>query len=298
PHRLDGALVPPVEVRVRAEGAPDHVKEWWRRQLGQPVERRVRLHLRGGRDPQVGLDQLPCRPLVRVHRGGRGRRPLRARRRGQPASRIVPPRGGRHAGRDGHRGHDSRPRCPPGGHEAAPPRQSRPGPCRTNGHRWHGSLDWPPPAAQPTTGIHRTAHATLRHLPTPLSAPLPAGGSAAARWRSAGRATVMGVSGGEERDGVPLTNLDQPLFDGARATKRDLVDYLDAVSGHLLPELSGRPLTVVRVLRGQSPFMQKNLPRYAPDWVRRVRVWAESSQREVTYPVCDDRRTLLWFANQ
>ena len=33
---------------------------------------------------------------------------------------------------------------------------------------------------------------------------------------------------GEERDGVPLTNLDQPLFDGADATKRDLVDYLDA----------------------------------------------------------------------
>ena len=28
----------------------------------------------------------------------------------------------------------------------------------------------------------------------------------------------------ETRDGVPLTNLDQPLFDGADATKRDLVD--------------------------------------------------------------------------
>src|SRR5690606_39762642 len=53
-----------------------------------------------------------------------------------------------------------------------------------------------------------------------------------------------------------LPIFDQPLFDGARATKRDLVDYLDAVSGHLLPELSGRPLTVVRVLRGQSPFMR------------------------------------------
>ena len=35
-------------------------------------------------------------------------------------------------------------------------------------------------------------------------------------------------SDGESRDGVPLTNLDQPLFDGAGATKRDLVDYLDA----------------------------------------------------------------------
>ncbi len=33
----------------------------------------------------------------------------------------------------------------------------------------------------------------------------------------------------ELRDGVSLTNLDQPLFDGAGATKRDLIDYLDAV---------------------------------------------------------------------
>ena len=39
------------------------------------------------------------------------------------------------------------------------------------------------------------------------------------------------MSGGdEEREGVSLTNLDQPLFDGAEATKRDLVDYLDAVA--------------------------------------------------------------------
>ena len=38
------------------------------------------------------------------------------------------------------------------------------------------------------------------------------------------------TDGGEEREGVSLTNLDQPLFDGAEATKRDLVDYLDAVA--------------------------------------------------------------------
>ena len=30
----------------------------------------------------------------------------------------------------------------------------------------------------------------------------------------------------QSRAGVPLTNLDQPLFDGAGATKQDLVDYL------------------------------------------------------------------------
>ncbi|GAB3806438.1 non-homologous end-joining DNA ligase [Micromonospora zhanjiangensis] len=106
------------------------------------------------------------------------------------------------------------------------------------------------------------------------------------------------MSADQTRDGVSLTNLDQPLFEGAGATKRDLVDYLDAVRDRLLPQLRDRPLSVIRVLRGQPPFMQKNLPGYTPDWVRRTRVWAEASHREISYALCDDRRTLLWFANQ
>jgi len=103
---------------------------------------------------------------------------------------------------------------------------------------------------------------------------------------------------GEERDGVALTNLDGPLFAGANATKRDLVDYLDAVRGKILPELAGKPLSVIRVRPGQDPFMQKNVPRYAPSWLETVTVWAESSRRQVTYALCNDRRALLWFANQ
>jgi DNA ligase D len=103
---------------------------------------------------------------------------------------------------------------------------------------------------------------------------------------------------GETRDGVALTNLDQSLFDGAGATKRDLVDYLDAIYDRIIPVLAGRPLSVIRVHRGQDAFMQKNVPAYAPDWVRTVRWWAESSKRTVAYALCDDKRTLLWFANQ
>ncbi len=106
------------------------------------------------------------------------------------------------------------------------------------------------------------------------------------------------MSKDEEREGVILTNLDQPLFDDAGATKRDLVDYLDAISDRILPELEDRPLSVIRVLRGQRPFMQKNVPKYTPPWVRTVTVWAESSKRDVSYALCNDRRTLLWFANQ
>src|SRR6202167_2778746 len=101
-----------------------------------------------------------------------------------------------------------------------------------------------------------------------------------------------------EQDGVTLTHLDQPLFDGAGATKRDLVEYLEAVSELILPELRGRPLSVIRGRGGQRPFMQKNLPDYAPPWIRSVTLWAESSRREVRYALCDDWRTLLWLANQ
>ena len=106
------------------------------------------------------------------------------------------------------------------------------------------------------------------------------------------------MSGDEERDGVTLTNLDQPLFGEAEATKRDLVNYLDAVSGRIVPVLADRPLSVIRALRGQAPFMQKNVPKYTPSWVQTVTVWAEASKREVCYALCNDRRTLLWFANQ
>jgi DNA ligase D-like protein (predicted polymerase) len=52
------------------------------------------------------------------------------------------------------------------------------------------------------------------------------------------------------------------------------------------------------VHRGQEAFMQKNLPSYTPPWVPRVTMWAETSKRDVSYALCNDRRTLLWFGNQ
>ena len=102
----------------------------------------------------------------------------------------------------------------------------------------------------------------------------------------------------EERDGVRLTSLDQPLGDGLGVTKGDLVDYLDAFADRLVPQLAGRPLTLKRVRPGAAPFMQKNVMKGAPEWVRTVTVWSEAAHREVHQVLCDDRRTLLWLANQ
>jgi bifunctional non-homologous end joining protein LigD len=97
---------------------------------------------------------------------------------------------------------------------------------------------------------------------------------------------------------VNLTHLDDPLFDGADATKRDLIDYLEAVADRLIGQLRDRPLSVIRVRAGQKPFMQKNVPDYAPDWIKTVSLWAQSSSREVRYALCDDEQTLIWFGNQ
>ncbi|MBM9476925.1 ATP-dependent DNA ligase [Nakamurella flavida] len=102
----------------------------------------------------------------------------------------------------------------------------------------------------------------------------------------------------DELAGVALTHLDDELFEGAGATKRDLVGYLDAVADRMVPVLSGRPLSVIRVRPGSPPFMQKNLPKYAPEWIARTVVWSPASYREITYALGDDHRTLIWFGNQ
>ncbi|MDT7783593.1 MAG: bifunctional non-ous end joining protein LigD [Pseudonocardiales bacterium] len=95
---------------------------------------------------------------------------------------------------------------------------------------------------------------------------------------------------------MKFSSLDQPLFGGT--VKGDLVEYLDFVADRFVPVLKGRPLSVWRILRGQDPFMQKNVPKYTPDYVKTVEMWAETSHRQIKYALCDDKQTLMWFANQ
>ena len=63
---------------------------------------------------------------------------------------------------------------------------------------------------------------------------------------------MAGVAISEQRDGVDLTNLDEPLTPEADATKRDLVDYLDAVA----EELNDRPRKTLGFMKPSEKIIE------------------------------------------
>jgi DNA ligase D len=99
---------------------------------------------------------------------------------------------------------------------------------------------------------------------------------------------------------VEVSRPDKLLWASVDVTKRRYVDYLDAVSEHMLPWIRQRPLTLVRAPDGVGgkQYFQKAVPTYAPEWIRTVRIPAPSAGRDVDFVVCDDRPTLLWLGNQ
>jgi bifunctional non-homologous end joining protein LigD len=101
---------------------------------------------------------------------------------------------------------------------------------------------------------------------------------------------------------LKISNLDKVLYPSTGTTKGELLAYVTAVSGVLLPHLRDRALTRKRWpdgVEGQT-FFEKNVPRGTPSWVRTVELPAPGStkQREkITYPLIDDLPGLVWVTN-
>lgn len=102
-----------------------------------------------------------------------------------------------------------------------------------------------------------------------------------------------------EEKAVAFSNLDKVFWPEEGYTKGDLIEYHRAVAEWMLPYLRDRPLVMTRYpdgIDGKS-FFQKDAPPYAPDWIRRVTVWSEGSQRELSYFVAEDVESLLYVVN-
>jgi bifunctional non-homologous end joining protein LigD len=98
---------------------------------------------------------------------------------------------------------------------------------------------------------------------------------------------------------VGFTNLTKVFWPAEGYTKGDLVEYYRSVCPFLLPYLRDRPLVLTRFpdgIGGKS-FFQKDAPRFAPAWIRRERIFSESSRRDIDYFLVDDEAALLWLVN-
>ncbi len=91
---------------------------------------------------------------------------------------------------------------------------------------------------------------------------------------------------------LKLTNLDKVLYPTG-LTKGQVIDYYARVASRLLPQLSGRNITMVRFPNGVNDknFFAKAIPSHAPDWIERVQL------RDNAYIVCRDLSTLVFMAN-
>jgi bifunctional non-homologous end joining protein LigD len=102
---------------------------------------------------------------------------------------------------------------------------------------------------------------------------------------------------------LALTNLDKVLFPGRDkddpVTKRDLIRYYVCIAPTLLPYLEQRPLNLHRFPDGvdRKGFWQKQVPKYAPDWIPRWRNDEADKGESELYFVVDSPPALAWLAN-
>jgi bifunctional non-homologous end joining protein LigD len=97
-----------------------------------------------------------------------------------------------------------------------------------------------------------------------------------------------------------VKHLDKVMYPETGFTKAQILDYYMRISDVMLPHLKDRATTLKRYPHGVADmfFFEKNAPSYRPKWMKTVPVWSDSSERDVNYPVINDRASLIWLANQ
>ena len=98
-----------------------------------------------------------------------------------------------------------------------------------------------------------------------------------------------------EFEGVRLTHAGKVLYPESNITKLDLARYYAIVCDRMLPELAGRPLTLLRAPEGwrDHHFYQKHGNATVPKAVKRVKLAEKEGSAEDIYLFVDDKAGLL-----
>lgn len=97
---------------------------------------------------------------------------------------------------------------------------------------------------------------------------------------------------------VRVTNPDRVMFGSGGPTKLELAVYYAAVANWMLPELSKRPVSLVRCPQGEreSCFFQRHAGQSLPESVKRVALREELSQKRADYLYIDNGHAFLALA--
>jgi bifunctional non-homologous end joining protein LigD len=101
---------------------------------------------------------------------------------------------------------------------------------------------------------------------------------------------------------LTLTNLDKVMYPETGTTKADVIGYYNAIADVMIPHTRDRIATRKRWVHGVGTpdrpgevFFQKNLdPASTPSWVKTRTITHKTSAN--TYPLVNDRATLVWLA--
>src|SRR5215217_596174 len=98
---------------------------------------------------------------------------------------------------------------------------------------------------------------------------------------------------------VRISNPGKLLFPADGITKADLAAYYAEIAPAMAPHARDRPLNLWRWNAGieRDRIVQQEIPRGAPDWVRRVEV-PRRRGGSVCHAVGGEAATLVWLANQ
>lgn len=96
-----------------------------------------------------------------------------------------------------------------------------------------------------------------------------------------------------------FTNLDKIYFPKDKITKGEILDYYDKVAPYILPHLKDRPESLNRHPNGinKPNFFQKNFQYKTPSYIKTFKRISDSKHEKITYLVCNNKETLLYFAN-
>jgi len=96
---------------------------------------------------------------------------------------------------------------------------------------------------------------------------------------------------------VACTHVDRVVFPADGITKGDVLAYYRDVADLMVPELRGRPLSVVRYTKGidQGGFFQKHYRKHFPAWLDHV---VAGRKTRVDYPIVETAAGVVYMANQ